>query len=123
MIDKMTVSLETHISGLKHIDEEYPEGEIPRAEFTRGMLSNSIAVAEELMHFQSDPASIKVCPWKDDRLKGWSIVGMNHYRSMGEKMIFVAMIHDRTKRAIVAEGADTMGVWFKLFKLADDATP
>lgn len=55
-------------------------------------------------------------PWASDRLAGWSIVGMNHYKVDGERMLFVSM--ERDGRCIKAEGTDSGWLWAELERQA-----
>lgn len=48
-------------------------------------------------------------PWDRVELRGWSIVGMNHYRVAGVRNLFVAMTKDG--RCITAEGSHENMVW------------
>lgn len=50
-----------------------------------------------------------VPPWRTDKLKDWSISGMNHYHVKGEKSLFVSMTLNNY--TIVAEGFDEIRVW------------
>jgi hypothetical protein len=51
-------------------------------------------------------------PWDRVELRGWSIVGMNHYHVDGERRLFVAMTKDW--RCITAEGSYEINVWNEL---------
>jgi hypothetical protein len=55
-------------------------------------------------------------PWADLYMAGWRIVGMNHCRLAGAWNLYVAMTRDG--RCIQAEGADEMGVFDSLRRLA-----
>jgi hypothetical protein len=48
-------------------------------------------------------------PWNHPHLKGWDIVGMNHYHVNGQRRLFVAMT--RGRRCIKAEGEDEQRVF------------
>ena len=51
-------------------------------------------------------------PWMDSVLKGWSIVGMNHYFENGERRLFVAMV--KGSFCIKEEGKDDEYLWNRL---------
>ncbi len=57
-----------------------------------------------------------VIPWLQKPLDEWSIVGMNHYESAGEKCLFVAMTKDG--RCIKEEGRDDKFLWNRLWHKA-----
>ncbi len=48
-------------------------------------------------------------PWDRVELRGWSIVGMNHYHVGGARQLFVAMT--KGGRCITAEGSNEVNVW------------
>jgi hypothetical protein len=56
-------------------------------------------------------------PWDRVELRGWSIVGMNHYHVNGERHLYVAMT-DRHRRCIQAEGSNESYVWKTLARYA-----
>lgn len=55
-------------------------------------------------------------PWDRVELRGWSIVGMNHYRVAGVRNLFVAMTKDGM--CITAEGPGERWVWKDLARKA-----
>lgn len=60
-------------------------------------------------------------PWDRPELRGWSIVGMNHYHipneaGVREKRLFVAMTKDG--RCVVAEGPDESLVFDEIARKA-----
>ena len=59
-----------------------------------------------------DSKSDTTLPWHSPTLEAWSIVGMNHYRQNGLKLLFVAM--SRGDVCIKAEGVDTTPLWQEL---------
>lgn len=60
-------------------------------------------------------------PWDRVELRGWSIVGMNHYHVGGIRRLFVAMTKDG--RCIKAEGVYEPNVWRDLAALAYAVDP
>jgi hypothetical protein len=60
--------------------------------------------------------SDSLLPWQSPDLEDWSIVGMNHYRVSGIRLLFVAMV--RGDRCIKAEGVDTLMLWEELMHKA-----
>lgn len=56
-------------------------------------------------------------PWDRFELRGWSIVGMNHYHAYGVRHLFVAMADNRG-RCIKAEGRDEAEVFKSLERQA-----
>jgi len=62
--------------------------------------------------------SDKKMPWQK-LLPEWSIVGMNHYRSGGVKLIFVSM--EKNGRCIKEEGPDDEYLWNRLWRKANEA--
>ncbi len=57
-------------------------------------------------------------PWDVPGLKGWSIIGMNHYREGGleDRHLYVSMTKDG--RCITAQGSDEIAVFERLEALA-----
>lgn len=58
-------------------------------------------------------------PWDRPELKGWHIVGMNHYRCTDIDQrwrLYVAMVKDG--RCIKEEGLDTPMIWMALAQKA-----
>lgn len=60
----------------------------------------------------------KKMPWEELTKKGWSIVGMNHYRLHGEVHLFCSMA--RKGRCIVAENTDDAEVFISLAYQAEN---
>lgn len=56
-------------------------------------------------------------PWDRVELRGWSIVGMNHYHVGGARQLFVAMTN-ADGRCITAEGSHERQVWKDLARKA-----
>ncbi len=63
----------------------------------------------ESKHAAPSPRAELALPWQHPDLDGWSIVGMNHYRSGGIRQLFVAMARD--DHCIKAEGLDLPRLW------------
>jgi len=57
--------------------------------------------------------SMSEMPWDRVELRGWSLVGMNHYHVNGERRLFVAMT-DSAGRCVKAEGRDEVEVFKSL---------
>ncbi len=54
---------------------------------------------------------IEAYPWNQPELRGWDIIGMNHFHIRTDRHLFVAMVNRETKLCIKAEGYDEVGVF------------
>lgn len=90
--------------------------EIERLQAENAALKEALGDFKDLITFHRASEPNLILPWNGPDLRGWAIVGMNHYHVEGERRLFVAMTMG--DRCIKAEGPNEVGVFNDLTRAA-----